>query len=492
MRSFALAAALAALAPAAAVVPVRPAAAQPAYDARLPAAPTGSVLITGATVLTVTRGTLTETDVLVRDGRIAEIGRGLRAPSGAEVVDGRGMYLMPGIIDAHSHIATSSVNEATSPVTAEVAQEDVIDPFDVGIYRALAGGVTTSHIMHGSANAIGGQNETIKHRWGLRNPDALAFAGAPRTIKFALGENPTRVHGRGYGVRPATRMGVEETIRRAFEDARRYASAKDAATRDRSGETLAPPYDLRMETLADILAGRVLIHCHSYRADEIQMLMNVLRDEGVHRIVFQHANEAFKVAPEIARFGNDPTPAGMAGDGIAPGKGFAMASVFADWWAYKMEVYYSTAYNATILTRNGVTTSINSDSNELNRHLYHEAAKTQRYGDLSDDEALALITIHPAQQLGIDARVGSIEVGKDGDLALFRGHPLSVYGVPVGTWVDGVRRFDLARDGDDARLAVRPDEKIDTVTLSTGHDADRCLEGVDLLDFLDLRETSGR
>ncbi len=484
MRSLALAAVLAALAPAA----LAPAAlAQPASDARLPAAPTGSVLVRGATVLTVTRGTLENTDVLVRGGRIAEIGRGLRAPSGAEVVEAAGMYLMPGIIDAHSHVASSSVNEATSPVTAEVTQEDVIDPFDVGIYRALAGGVTVSHVMHGSANAIGGQNETIKHRWGLRNPDALAFAGAVRTIKFALGENPTRVHGRGYGVRPGTRMGVEETIRRAFQEARRYAAGKDAAARDRSGETLAPAYDLRMETLADILAGRVLIHCHSYRADEIQMLLNVLRDEGVHRVVFQHANEAFKVAPELAAFGSAPTPAGLAGDGVAPGQGFAMASVFADWWAYKMEVYYSTAYNAAILTRNNVTTSINSDSGELIRHLYHEAAKTQRYGDLTDDEALALITIHPARQLGIDARVGSIEVGKDGDLALFRGHPLSVYAVPTGTWVDGIRRFDLARDGDDPRLSVRPDEAIENVVISTGHDHDRCLEGVDLLDFLDAR-----
>lgn len=470
-----------------AAVLVLPAAAQPARDARLPAPPTGSVLLRGATVLTVTRGTLPNTDVLVEGGKIARIGTGLRAPSGVETVDAAGMYLMPGIIDAHSHIATSSVNEATSPVTAEVAQEDVIDPFDVGIYRALAGGVTVSHVMHGSANAIGGQNETIKHRWGVSNPDALAFAGAPRTIKFALGENPTRVHGRGYGVRPATRMGVEETIRTAFQQARRYAAGKDAAARDRSGGTLAPPYDLRLETLADILAGRVLIHAHSYRADEIQMLMNVLRDEGVHRIVFQHANEAFKVAPELARFGREATPAGVTGDGVDPQNGFAMASVFADWWAYKMEVYYSTAYNATILTRNGVLTSINSDSNELNRHLYHEAAKTQRYGDLTDDEALALITINPARQLGIDARVGSIEVGKDADLALFRGHPLSVYATPVGTWVDGVRRFDAARDGDDARLTVRPDERIDTVVLSDHEDADRCLEGVDLLAFLGAR-----
>ena len=389
---------------------------------------------------------------------------------------------MPGIIDAHSHIATSSVNEATSPVTAEVTQEDVIDPFDIGIYRALAGGVTVSHIMHGSANVIGGQNETIKHRWGERDPDALKMAGAPRTIKFALGENPTRVHGRGNGIVPATRMGVEQVVRNAFEQALRYKAQNEAAAR---GAGDPAPYSLRMQTLVDILGGRVMIHCHSYRADEIYMLTRVLRDYGVHRIVFQHVNEGFKVAPELAAFGRDAPTIGE-GDGIA--NGFAMASVFADWWAYKMEVYYSTAYNAAILTRNGVVTSINSDSGELNRHLYHEAAKTQRYGGMTDDEALAMLTLNPARQLGIDARVGSLDVGKDGDLALFRNHPLSTYAVPMGTWVDGIRRFDFDADGDDARLTVRPDEKIDATTIHGHDDEHRCMEGVDLLDFIATSE----
>lgn len=476
--------------------PARPASARPvsvqaslpperASDDALPRARTGSVLVQGATVLTVSHGTLANTDVLVQDGRIARIGTGLSAPAGVPVVNASGLYLMPGIIDAHSHIATSSVNEATSPVTAEVTQEDVIDPFDVSIYRALAGGVTVSHVMHGSANVIGGQNETIKHRWGERDPEALKMAGAPRTIKFALGENPTRVHGRGNGIVPATRMGVEQVIRNAFEQALRYKAQNAAAAR---GAGDPAPYNLRLQTLADILDGKVLIHCHSYRADEIYMLTRVLRDYGVHRIVFQHVNEGFKVAPELAAFGNDaPTVAGT-GDGVA--NGFAMASVFADWWAYKMEVYYSTAYNAAVLTRNGVVTSINSDSNELNRHLYHEAAKTQRYGGLTDDEALALITLNPARQLGIDGRVGSIDVGKDGDLALFRGHPLSVYAVPVGTWVDGIRRFDADRDGDDARLSVRPDERVDTATLHV-HDDHRCMEGVDLAE-LAAEATEGR
>ena len=218
------------------------------------------------------------------------------------------------------------------------------------------------------------------------------------------------------------------------------------------------PYDLRLEALADILDGTLLVHAHSYRADEILMLMRVLEDFGVDRVTFQHANEGFKVAPELAAFG-------------------AGASVFSDWHAYKFEVYYSTAYNAAILTRNGVRTSINSDDAELIRHLYHEAAKTQHYGGLTDDEALALITINPAWQLGIDDRVGSIEVGKDADLVLFEGHPLSAYAVPQLTIVDGVVRFDREADPDDVRLWVDPEQPIDETTLAADH-ADSCLQDV--------------
>ncbi len=424
------------------------------------AQPTGDLLIRGATVLTVTNGTLADADVLVVDGKIAEIGRGLRAPRGVRTLDGSGRYLMPGIVDAHSHLGLSAVNEATNPVTAEVWVGDVLDPLDVGLYRALAGGVTVSHAMHGSANVIGGQNETIKHRWGETDPEAWRFEGAPRTIKFALGENPTRVHGKYHGIRPATRMGVETTIRDAFTEARRYRERQRAyeAARAEGRRVMPPAYDLRLETLADILGGEVLVHVHSYRADEILMLMHVLADFGVDRVTFQHVNEGFKIAPELAAFG-------------------AGASVFSDWYAYKFEVYYSTAYNAAILARNGVRTSINSDSAELIRHLYHEAAKTQKYGGLSDDEALALITLNPAWQLGIDDRVGSIELGKDADLVLFDGHPLSVYAVPQLTIVDGIVRFDRAQDPDDMRLLVDPEEPVDETTLAADHE-DTCLQDV--------------
>ncbi len=424
--------------------------------AQSPAAGSDDILIRGGTVLTITDGVKENTDVLVRDGTIAAIGRGLDAPRGVEVYDATDMYVMPGIVDAHSHIAISSVNEATNPVTAEVSVGDVLDPFEIEIYRALAGGVTVSHVMHGSANPIGGQNETIKHRYGETDPDALRMEGAPRTIKFALGENPTRVHGQGRDIQPTSRMGVEQVIRGALKEAQRYAEAKRAYE---AGERAAPPpHSERLEVLAGILSGDVLVHCHSYRADEILMLLDVMRDFGVDNVVFQHVNEGFKVAPELAAFG-------------------AGASVFSDWWAYKFEVYYSTAYNAAILTRNGVLTSINSDSAELNRHLYHEAAKSQKYGGLTDEEALRLITLDPARQLGIADRVGSIEVGKDADLAIFNAHPLSIYAVVERTIVDGVTRFDRTLDPDDMRLRVDPEMPVEVATHWTGDRDDRCMQG---------------
>ena len=414
----------------------------------------GSLLVRGATVHTITNGTLANTDVLVQDGRIAEIGTGLRAPQGVRVVEAAGMHLMPGIIDAHSHIALTDVNEATSPVVAEVQMSDAVNPDDIAIYHALAGGVTTAHLLHGSANPVGGESETVKLRYGTLDPAALLFEGAPRTIKFALGENPTRVHGRGREVRPNTRMGIEQVYREAFTEARAYRAEQEAAARERRP---LPPVDRRLETLASVLDGTVLVHCHSYRADEILMLMNVLRDFGVTRVTFQHVNEGFKVAPELAAFG-------------------AGASVFSDWWAYKFEVYYSTAYNAAVLTRNGVRTSLNSDDDGMIRTLYHEAAKTQRYGGLTDDEALALITINPAWQLGIDDRVGSIEAGKDGDLALFTADPLSIYARVAMTVVDGVVRFEAARDGDDQRLVVDPAETVPEITLDQGRE-EACMVG---------------
>lgn len=419
----------------------------------------GNVLVKGGTVLTITKGTLENTDVLIKEGKITQIGKGVVAPAGTKIIEATGMFVMPGIIDAHSHAGLDAINEATSPVTSEVWTGDALNPFMINLYHALGGGVTTIHAMHGSANAIGGECETIKLRYGVKDVDDLRMVGAPRTIKFALGENPTRVHGGGSNIVPRTRMGVEFVIREAFAKAKEYNGAWDAYNKSKSqkGFRGAPPaYSLRLETLAEILKGNIIIHCHSYRSDEIYTLLKVCSDFGVKRLVFQHVNEGFKVAPELAKFG-------------------AMASVFADWWAYKFEVYYSTAYNAAILTKNGVVTSINSDDAELMRHLYHEAGKTQKYGALSDDEALALITLNPARQLGIESRVGSLEVGKEGDVAIFEGHPLSSYAVPMVTIVDGVVRFDREKDPDDMRIYVDPKEPLDAATIHTGHHIDNCM-----------------
>lgn len=425
----------------------------------------GSVLIRNGTVITVTKGTLENTDVLISNGKIAQVGKNLVAPAGTSTIDASGLFVMPGIIDAHSHIALSQINEWTNPVTAEVFMGDALDPFDIDLYRALAGGTTVSHALHGSANAIGGQSETIKHRYGVLDPEQIKMEGAPKTIKFALGENPTRTHGGGSNIVPKTRMGVEFVIRQAFSEAKQYLEEWDKYNKARvvKGFRGAPPvYNLRLETLADILRGNIIIHCHSYRADEIQMLMRVCKDFGVKRLVFQHVNEGFKVAPELAAFG-------------------AMASVFSDWWAYKLEVYYSTAYNAAILMRNGVVTSINSDDSGLIRHLYHEAAKSQKYGGLTDDEALSLITINPAKQLGIENRVGSIEAGKDGDIAIFKNHPLSIYATPMFTLVDGVVRFDRMKDPDDMRLYVNPKETIEVMIYeSHDHEHESCMEDAEL------------
>jgi imidazolonepropionase-like amidohydrolase len=419
----------------------------------------GHVLIRNGTVLTVTKGTLENTDVLIRDGKITQIAKGIAAPPGVRVIDATGLFVMPGIIDAHSHAGLSAINEGTSPITPEVKTGDAVNPLDVSIYRALAGGVSASHALHGSANSIGGESETLKHRFGVTDPELMKMEGAPRTIKFALGENPTN-HGRRNNEQPSTRMGVEFVIRKAFSEGKEYMAAWDKYNKDKQvkGFRGAPPaYSLRLQTMADILRGDIIIHCHSYRADEINMLLKVCKDFGVKKVVFQHTNEGFKVAPELKAAG-------------------AGASVFSDWWAYKLEVYYSTAYNAAILVRNGVVTTINSDSGELIRHLYHEAAKTQKYGGLTDDEALSLITINAAKQLGVENRIGSLEVGKDGDVAIFKGHPLSVYTIPMQTIVDGIVRFDREKDPDDMRIYVDPKAQIDAVTFyGNNHDHSECM-----------------
>jgi imidazolonepropionase-like amidohydrolase len=392
--------------------------------------PAETLLIRGGTILTVTRGTIEKGSVLVRDGKIAEVGPSVAVPAGAVVIEADGLYVLPGIIDAHSHIAAESINEGSVSVSSMVGIADVLDPTDINIYRELAGGVTTSNVLHGSANPIGGKNAVIKHRWG-KDAKGLLFEGAPPGIKFAMGENPKRSRGTGPRARyPATRMGVVDVMREAFTEARAYQKEwQDYEARKRAGEQdlVAPRRDLELEPLVEVLEGKRLVHAHCYRADEILQLLRLAEEFGFRIATLQHALEGYKVAKEIAAHG-------------------AGASTFSDWWAYKMEAYDAIPYNAALMTEKGVVVSLNSDSAEEARHLNQEAAKTMKWGGLSEDQALALVTINPAKQLRIDARVGSIEVGKDADFALFDHHPLSVYAVNQKTIIDGHVYFDRARD----------------------------------------------
>ena len=387
--------------------------------------------LVGGTVLTMAGETIENGTVVVRDGRIAAVGRRVRPPRNAHVIDAAGRYVIPGIIDAHSHIAAEGgINEGSLAVTSMVRVADVVDPTDIGIYRALAGGVTTVNVLHGSANPIGGQNQVLKLRWG-QDADGMRFDGAPPGIKFALGENPKRSRSFGQGPRryPATRMGVLDVIRQAFTEAAEYRAAwARHRGAEAAGERSRPPArDLELEALVEILEGRRLVHAHSYRADEILQLLRLAEELGFRIATLQHVLEGYRVADEIAAHG-------------------AGASTFSDWWAYKVEAYEAIPYNAALMTDRGVVVSINSDDAEEMRHLNHEAAKTVKWGGLSDEQALALVTINPAKQLRIDDRVGSIEVGKDADLVIYDGHPLSSYAVVQMTLVDGKVYFDRELD----------------------------------------------
>jgi len=395
-------------------------------------------LIRNATVLTVTHGTLPNTDVLLRNGKIAGVGKNLKASADARIIDATGKYVMPGIIDCHSHSMLDTINEGTLSVTSMVRTRDVINPTDEALYRELAGGVTTLNLLHGSANPIGGLNTVVKIKYG-RPASEFIFPGAMPGIKFALGENvkqsstPNRPGvTRRY---PNTRMGVEETIRDAFTRARDYKRAwdeyREASKKDKN--LIPPRRDLQLEPLVEVLEGKRYVHAHCYITSEILMLINLADEFGFKVKTFQHVLEGYKVAKEIAAHG-------------------AGASIFADSWAYKIEAYDAIPYNAAILTRAGVVVSMNSDSDERARRLNIEAAKAMHWGDLTEEQALKLITLNPAIQLGIQDRVGSIEVGKDADVAIWNGHPFSVYSRVDTTIIDGDVYFDRAQD-----LARRPE-----------------------------------
>jgi imidazolonepropionase-like amidohydrolase len=389
--------------------------------------------IRNATILTVTKGTIDKGTIVIRNGRIAAVGASVDVPRGATEIDASGLFVMPGIIDAHSHIAVDgSVNELSLSVTAMVGIEDVLNPEDVDIYRGLAGGVTTANVLHGSGNAIGGKNAVIKLRWG-KDAKALLFEGATPGIKFALGENPKRASASGNAADrryPTTRMGVIDVIREAFVEARTYQAkwrAHEAAVKAGDRTAQAPRRDLELEPLVEILEGKRLVHAHAYRADEILQLLRLAEEFKFKIATLQHVLEGYKVADEIARHG-------------------AGGSTFSDWWGYKYEVIDAIPYNAALMTQRGVLVSINSDSAEEHRHLNQEAAKAMKYGGLTEEQALRLITLNPATQLGIEKRVGSIEVGKDADLVLYSAHPLSTFAIPQQVLIDGVPYFDRQKD----------------------------------------------
>jgi imidazolonepropionase-like amidohydrolase len=381
------------------------------------------------------RGVLRNGAVLVRDGKITFVGprEDLPAlPPGAATIDASGKHLTPGLIDCHSHTGISrGINEGGQAVTAEVRIADVVDPDDVNWYRQLAGGVTTMNLLHGSANPIGGQSCTVKNRWGAPHPDELQFAGAPPGIKFALGENPRRANDGAANPRyPNTRMGVEGLLRDRFAAAEAYQKQHAAYTALAPAErakVLPPRIDLELQALAEVLAGRRLVHCHSYRQDEIFMLCQLAQEHGFRVGTFQHVLEGYKVADAIAQ------------NAIG-------ASSFSDWWAYKFEVYDAIPDNGAILREQGVVVSFNSDSNEHARRLNTEAGKAVKYGGVPPAEALCFVTRNPAIQLGIFDRTGSLTVGKDADLALWSGYPLSYASRCEATWVDGRLAWSLPTD----------------------------------------------
>ncbi len=394
----------------------------------------GTVLIINATVWTnEAEGILTEADVLFSNGKIVQVGKDLVAPAGATVIDGTGKHLTAGIIDEHSHIAVSnSVNEGTQTSSAEVRIGDVLDADDINIYRQLAGGVTSSHLLHGSANAIGGQTQLIKLRWG-QSPEELKFDGWPGFIKFALGENVKQANwGDLQTVRfPQTRMGVEQVYMDYFTRAEEYQQQQSRwTTTDASLKTNAVPprKDLELDALSEILNSKRFITCHSYVQSEINMLMHVADSFGFEVNTFTHILEGFKVADKMKAHN-------VRG-----------ASTFSDWWAYKYEVYDAIPYNAAILHKVGVNVGYNSDDAEMARRLNQEAAKAVKYGGISEEDAWKFVTLNPAKMLRVDDKVGSIKAGKDADLVLWNDHPMSIYAKPLTTYVDGIAYYDSERD----------------------------------------------
>ncbi len=399
----------------------------------------GNVLIKDATILTVSHGTIAHGSILIEHGKIAAVGREVKGRPGIAVIEAAGLVAMPGIIDTHSHIAIQGgVNEATLSIVPEVRVKDVVTGDDVSIYRALAGGTTTARLLHGSANTIGGQDAVVKLRYGKPGRD-LILRDAPQGVKFALGENVTRSQGRF----PNSRMGVESVIERAFEEGKAYVAEWKSyeQSRIKNPAKAGPPprRDLRLEALGKIVEGTIKIHSHCYRSDEILMLLRTAEQYGIKVQSLQHVLEGYKVAAEIADHG-------------------ASASTFSDWWAYKVEAYDAIPFNAALLTKAGANVCIKSDSEELNRHLNLEAAKMVKYGGVSEAQALAMITLNPARELGLERCLGTIDPGKDADVVLFNAHPFDAFSRCELALIDGEVYFQ--RHEPDGKLQARPGDHV--------------------------------
>jgi imidazolonepropionase-like amidohydrolase len=380
------------------------------------------VLVRNATVWTQGRqGRLENADLLVRAGKVVQVGQRLAAPANAVVIDASGKHVTPGLVDPHTHGGVSSVNESGFAIVPEVQMGDVITHNNIWFYRQLAGGLTTTMIKHGSANPIGGENVYVKTRWGSL-PDEYKIQGAPRTVKFALGENPKRNPNR-Y---PNTRMGVQEIIRDHFLAARDYQAEWKRWEADKSKSGIPPRRDLRMEALVDVLNQKLLVSSHGYRADEFLALVRLAEEFGFRIQTLQHGVEAYKIATELKN------------SGVA-------AVVWSDWGAFKLESYDATNYNARVLMEAGVVTSLHSDDNEISTRMNWEAGKLLRTG-VTEEQALSTVTNQAAKAIAIDDRIGSLEPGKDADFVIWNGNPLSQFTKAEQTWVDGRRYFSLEED----------------------------------------------
>lgn len=376
------------------------------------------ILFKNATVWTnEDEGVLIKTDVLINNGKIEQVGKDLKA-GGATVVDATGKHLTSGIVDEHSHIALSSTNEAGQNSSAEVNMANAINAEDINLYRNIAGGVTTIQLLHGSANPIGGQSAIIKPRWG-ENAEELLYKDAPKFIKFALGENVKQSNWQSFKRFPQTRMGVEQVYVNYFTRALEYDNLKKSGKEYR--------YDKEMEVLAEILNGERFITCHSYVQSEINMLMKVADRFDFTVATFTHILEGYKVADKMKEHG-------------------VGASTFSDWWAYKYEVNDAIPYNASIMNEVGVTVAINSDDREMSRRLNQEAAKSVKYGGMTEEDAWKMVTLNPAKLLHLDHEIGSLKVGKSADVVLWSDHPLSVYAKAEKTIIDGIVYFDIEKD----------------------------------------------